>query len=62
MAILHSIHHHLNRIAAIRRRLPTGESKIHCEECGKTIPEERRTAMPGCRMCISCQTESEKQR
>ncbi len=30
--------------------------QIECEDCGAYIPEARRTAMPGCRRCIDCQT------
>lgn len=60
MAQLHSIHHHLNRIAAIRRQIPNGKSKTHCEECGEPIPEKRQEAIPGCKTCVSCQSEIEK--
>ena len=28
-------------------------------ECGEPIPEARRLAVPGCRLCIDCQTERE---
>ncbi len=40
-----------------RSRLPKGESLMHCEECGQEIPEARRKAVPGVRLCISCQSE-----
>lgn len=30
-----------------------------CAECGEPIPEARRLAVPGCRLCIDCQTERE---
>ncbi len=30
-----------------------------CAECGEPIPEARRLAVPGCRLCIECQTELE---
>jgi len=42
-------------IQRARSRLPRGESLSHCEECGETIPEARRKAVPGVRLCISCQ-------
>ena len=42
-------------IQRARSRLPRGESLGHCEECGETIPEARRKAVPGVRLCISCQ-------
>jgi phage/conjugal plasmid C-4 type zinc finger TraR family protein len=40
-----------------RSRLPTGESLTHCEECGNDIPEARRQAIKGVRLCVSCQQE-----
>ena len=39
-----------------RSRLPSGPGEIHCQECGNEIPEARRTAMPGARLCVSCQS------
>jgi phage/conjugal plasmid C-4 type zinc finger TraR family protein len=44
-----------------RSRLPEGESLTHCEECETEIPEARRKAVPGVRLCVSCQSELEKQ-
>jgi phage/conjugal plasmid C-4 type zinc finger protein, traR family len=35
-------------------------SAYECEECGEPIPEARRQAVPGCRLCIDCQREQEK--
>ena len=40
-----------------RSRLPTGEGLSRCEECDAEIPEARRAAMPGVRLCVQCQTE-----
>lgn len=48
-------------ISRVRDRLPRGESLEHCEECDKAIPEARRHAVPGVRLCISCQTEHDKE-
>lgn len=31
-----------------------------CVECGKTIPQARRLAAPGCTRCITCQQEWER--
>lgn len=42
-------------VEAARSRLGRGESLTHCEECGESIPEARRTALPGVRKCIECQ-------
>ncbi len=38
-----------------RSRLPRGESLGECEECGLEIPEARRRAVPGVRLCVGCQ-------
>lgn len=45
-----------------RSRLPDGESATHCQECGAAIPEARRKAIPGIRLCVNCQSEIEKGR
>jgi phage/conjugal plasmid C-4 type zinc finger TraR family protein len=42
-----------------RSRLSRGESSTHCEECGMVIPDARRKAIPGVRLCVSCQSELE---
>ena len=39
-----------------RSRLPEGESLATCEECGVTIPAARQQAIPGVRLCVSCQS------
>ena len=39
-----------------------GESRRECEECGEPIPEARRLAVPGVRLCIDCQQQSEATR
>ena len=43
-------------IARARSRLPVGESLHHCEECDADIPEARRQAVPGVRLCVACQS------
>ncbi|AMD02616.1 DksA/TraR family C4-type zinc finger protein [Halomonas chromatireducens] len=45
----------------VRSQLPTGESLKHCEECGDEIPQARREAIRGVRLCFACQSEREKQ-
>ncbi|MDJ0795029.1 MAG: DksA/TraR family C4-type zinc finger protein [Woeseiaceae bacterium] len=40
-----------------RDQLPRGESLMHCAECDAPIPEARRQAVPGVRLCIACQSE-----
>lgn len=42
-------------VARARGELPHGESRDECESCGDPIPEARRKAVPGVRLCISCQ-------
>jgi phage/conjugal plasmid C-4 type zinc finger TraR family protein len=39
------------------RRARAGESLMHCAECEEPIPEARRRAMPGVKLCIECQME-----
>ena len=31
-----------------------GESATDCEECGVDIPEGRRMAVRGCKLCLDC--------
>ncbi|AZQ67100.1 DksA/TraR family C4-type zinc finger protein [Silicimonas algicola] len=50
-----SIEDELVRMRA--RRVPEGESLTHCAECDEPIPEARRIALPGVKLCIDCQTE-----
>jgi len=40
-----------------RTKLAQGPSREDCEECGTTIPQARRRAVPGVRYCIECQAE-----
>mgnify|MGYP000614974192 CR=1 FL=1 len=42
-------------VARARSQLPKGESLRHCEECDAIIPEARRQAIPGVRLCVACQ-------
>lgn len=44
-----------------RSRLPKGESLAHCEDCGAGIPAARRKAIPGVRLCVSCQEELDRE-
>jgi phage/conjugal plasmid C-4 type zinc finger TraR family protein len=47
-----------------RSRLPKGQSLHNCEECDADIPEARRKAIPGVRLCVRCQStrDEEQQR
>jgi len=44
-----------------RSQLPKGESLGNCEECDAAIPEARREAVPGVRLCVNCQAEHDKE-
>lgn len=38
-----------------KSHLPAGPGLSHCAGCGEQIPEARRQAMPGVRLCLACQ-------
>lgn len=38
-----------------KSRLPQGPALSHCAECGTEIPQARRAAVPGVRLCLPCQ-------
>jgi phage/conjugal plasmid C-4 type zinc finger TraR family protein len=42
-------------VSRVQSRLPQGPSLTHCEECDVAIPEARRNAFPGVRLCVPCQ-------
>ena len=42
-------------IKRARSRLPQGPGRERCEECDAPIPEARRKAVPGVRLCVQCQ-------
>lgn len=50
-----SIGDELARLKA--RRAPVGDSLTHCAECDEPIPEARRLAIPGVKLCIDCQQD-----
>ena len=43
-------------VSRIRSRLPEGPSLAQCQECGAEIPPARREAVPGVRLCVTCQS------
>ena len=51
-----------DEIERARSQLTVGESATKCDECGAPIPEARRKAIPGVRLCIDCQSAHEKER
>ena len=45
---------------AVRRMAETRRPTLEqCMDCGRTIPEARRQAVPGCCRCVQCQTEAD---
>lgn len=50
-----------DEIQRARSQLAGGESAEECDECGVPIPEARRKAIPGVRLCIDCQSAHEKE-
>lgn len=44
-----------------RSRLPRGNGLKRCAECGGDIPPARRKAVPGARLCVTCQSERDKE-
>ena len=47
-------------IKRARSRAPKGPSLKRCAECDAPIPEARRKAVPGVRLCVACQSERDK--
>ncbi len=47
-------------IKRAQSRLPSGESLQSCADCGSAIPDARRLAIPGVRLCIACQEAEDK--
>jgi len=50
-----SIQDELKRLKA--QKGPSGQSLTHCAECDDPIPEGRRHAIPGVKLCIECQND-----
>ena len=50
-----SINDELARMKAAKQ--PVGESLTHCAECDEEIPQARRAARPGVKLCIDCQED-----
>lgn len=48
-------------IRRVRSQLPQGPGRERCEECDAPIPEARRKAMPGVRLCVPCQEEHDRE-
>lgn len=50
-----SIEDELTRMRS--RAQPQGESLTFCADCDEEIPEKRRKAIPGVKLCIDCAQE-----
>ncbi len=44
-----------------KSRLPSGNGLTHCEECGAAIPEARRQAIAGVRLCVAGQEAADQE-
>ena len=44
-----------------KSRLPQGPGLTHCADCATAIPEARRAAVPGVRLCLACQAERDRE-
>ncbi len=47
-------------IKQAQSEMPVGKGLTHCEECEGEIPEARRKAIAGVRLCVNCQSEVDK--
>ncbi|MGR5323926.1 DksA/TraR family C4-type zinc finger protein [Vibrio sp. DNB22_17_1] len=48
-----------DEISRVRGNITHGESAHYGDECGNEIPDARRIAMKGVRLCIECQSTLE---
>ncbi|WP_321367620.1 TraR/DksA C4-type zinc finger protein [uncultured Desulfuromusa sp.] len=48
-------------LAQAQQNNSTGISNRFCENCEEPIPEGRRKAQKGCKLCVSCQQEQEQE-
>jgi len=53
-----SVNDELARLRA--RKAQVGESLTHCAECEEPIPDARRIAIPGVKLCIDCMQERDQ--
>jgi phage/conjugal plasmid C-4 type zinc finger TraR family protein len=40
-----------------RIMMQAGDGSDECDDCGEEIPAARRTALPGTRTCVGCQSK-----
>lgn len=51
----------IERMRLRNARRAHAESAEFCEECDEPIPQARREAMPGVRLCVACQSGHDKE-
>jgi phage/conjugal plasmid C-4 type zinc finger TraR family protein len=44
-----------------KAQLPSGPGLSHCADCAQEIPEARRAAIPGVRLCVPCREIKDSQ-
>jgi phage/conjugal plasmid C-4 type zinc finger TraR family protein len=44
-----------------KSNLPVGPGLLHCATCNAEIPQARRLALPGVRLCVACQEAEDKE-
>jgi phage/conjugal plasmid C-4 type zinc finger TraR family protein len=47
-------------VSRVQSRLAHGPGALHCTNCGSGIPEARRQAIPGVRLCVECQAGADR--
>jgi phage/conjugal plasmid C-4 type zinc finger TraR family protein len=48
-------------VSRAQSRLRSGPGLTHCAECGVEIPDARRRAIPGVRLCVACQESQDRE-
>jgi len=48
-------------VSRAQSRLAAGPGLERCGECGASIPEARRKAIPGVRLCVACQEAADRE-
>ena len=51
-----------DEVRRARACLPQGEGAAVCDACGEPIPDARRRALPGVRLCVTCQEAADRMR
>ena len=49
-------------IERAKSQIPAGPGLTHCAECAAEIPEARRIALSGVRLCLACQEQADRDR